>query len=36
VANGSDASEAVTALAELVEAGFSKDVEDGTQLAGEH
>lgn len=36
VANGSDASQAVTALAELVEAGFSKDVEDGTQLAGEH
>ena len=37
VANGSDASQAVTALAELVENGFAEDVQqDGTQLAGEH
>lgn len=36
VATGADATDAIDALAELVEAGFSKDVEDGTQLAGEH
>lgn len=35
-ANGADASQAVTALAELVENGFAEDVQDGTQLAGEH
>ena len=31
-----DASEAVTALAELIQSGFVEDVQDGTQLAGEH
>ena len=36
VANGSDARAAVSALAELIENGFSEDVQDGTQLAGGH
>ena len=36
VAQGNDADQAVTALAELIESGFAKDVQDGTQLAGEH
>lgn len=31
-----DACEAVTALVELIESGFVEDVQDGTQLAGEH
>lgn len=36
VARGADADRAVNALAELVESGFAEDVQDGTQLAGEH
>ena len=36
VAAGEDAEAAVTALAELIENGFVEDVQDGTQLAGEH
>ena len=35
-ATGADASQAVKALADLVESGFAEDVQDGTQLAGEH
>lgn len=31
-----DATDAVTALAELVESGFVEDVKDGTQVAGEY
>ena len=31
-----DAEDAVTALVELIESGFVEDVQDGTQLAGEH
>lgn len=38
IAQGDDAHEAVGALAELIESGFTGDdvQEDGTQLAGEH
>ena len=36
VAMGEDAGKAVDALAELIENGFVEDVQDGTQLAGEH
>lgn len=36
VASGEDASKAVDALTELIESGFAEDVQDGTQLAGEH
>lgn len=36
VANGNDAQQAASALAELIESGFDEDVQDGTQLAGEH
>ena len=36
VARGDDADQAVNALAELIENGFVEDVQDGTQLAGEH
>jgi phosphocarrier protein HPr len=36
VAIGEDASKAVEALAELIGSGFAEDVQDGTQLAGEH
>ena len=36
IAEGSDAQKAVAALVELVESGFAEDVQDGTQLAGEH
>ena len=38
VAKGSDATEAVEALASLIESGFVEDdvQTDGTQLAGEH
>lgn len=31
-----DASEAVAALVELIASGFVEDVQDGTQMAGEH
>ena len=31
-----DADDAATALAELIDSGFVEDVQDGTQLAGEH
>ena len=36
LASGSDATAAVDALTELVQTGFGEDVQDGTQLAGEH
>jgi len=36
VAAGDDANDAATALVELIENGFVEDVQDGTQLAGEH
>ena len=37
VANGDDAEKAVDALVELISSGFTQDdVQDGTQLAGEH
>ena len=36
MATGDDAEAAVTALVELIENGFVEDVQDGTQLAGEH
>ncbi len=37
VANGDDANDVATALVELIESGFVEDdVQDGTQLAGEH
>ena len=36
VASGEDADQAVNALVDLIESGFAEDVQDGTQLAGEH
>lgn len=35
-ATGNDADLAVNALVGLIESGFVEDVQDGTQLAGEH